>query len=177
MRSIHLALAATAAIALAGCQSMGADGAPAAVAGDMTPGQAMPFVMMAGASDLYEIESSRLALQRAQRADVRQFAQMLIEHHMMTTQQVTAAARAAGMSPPPPQLMPMQQRMMAELRAAPAAGFDAVYLRQQVPAHEMALALHRNYATAGDTPQLRQAANGAVPVVTRHLEQARQLMR
>lgn len=178
MRTIHLALTATAALAVGGCATMPADApAMAVAAGDMTPEQAMPFVMLAGASDLYEIESSRIALTRAQQAEVRQFARMLIDHHTATTQQVMAAARAAGLNPPPPQLLPMQRQMLANLRGAPDSGFDAVYLRQQVPAHEMALALHRNYASAGDTPSLRQAASGAVPIVTRHLEQARRLTR
>jgi len=145
--------------------------------GDMTPEMAMPYVMMAGASDLFEIQSSQIALQKSQRADVRSFAQMLIEHHQMTTQQVMAAAQAAGMSPPPPMLMPMQRQMIEQLQAAGPGEFDMVYLRQQVPAHEMALALHSNYARNGDTPSLRTAAAGAVPLVTQHLNQARAMMR
>lgn len=177
MKRIMLAATAAASLSLAACDPAMNGPETATAPGEMTPTAAMPFVMMAGASDLFEIESSRMAVQKAQRPEVRQYAQMLIQHHMMTTQQVTAAARAAGMNPPPPQLMPMQQRMLDELRATSNANFDAVYLRQQVPAHEMALALHRNYAQRGDTPSLRSAANGAVPIVTQHLEQARQMMR
>jgi putative membrane protein len=176
MNRMMLSAALGAAFVLGACNTMN-DPAALSAAGDMTPEAATPFVMMAGASDLYEIESSRLALQKAQRADVRQFAQMLIEHHTMTTEQVTAAARAAGMNPPPPQLMPMQQRMLDELRAASNAEFDRTYVRQQIPAHEMALALHSNYARSGDTPSLRAAASGAVPIVTQHLQQARQMNR
>lgn len=143
---------------------------------DMTPEMAMPYMMMAASSDMFEIESSRLALQRAQRPEVRQYAQMLIQHHTMTSQQLMAAARSAGMTPPPPRMMPKEQRMLAELREANGAAFDAMYIRQQVPAHEMALALHQNYATSGDTPALRTVAASAVPLVTQHLQQAQQMM-
>jgi putative membrane protein len=142
---------------------------------DMTPTTAMPYVMMAGASDLYEIQSSQMAAQRATRPEVRQYAQMLIRHHQMTTQQVMAAARAAGMRPPPPRLMPMQRQMIQQLQQA-GADFDRVYISQQVPAHQMALGLHSNYASSGDTPQLRAVAGQAVPIVTQHLQQAQRMM-
>ena len=156
---------------------MGDPSVDAAAATDMTPEDRTNFVMLAGASDLFEIQSSQLALTKAQRPEVRQFAQMLIQHHTQTTQSVMAAARAAGMNPPPPALNSMQAQMIAELQQASTANFDDVYMRQQVPAHEMALALHTNYSKDGDTPSLRTAAAGAVPIVTQHLQQARQLAR
>lgn len=175
---LHLTLAAAAAaLSLGACSMMGDPAVDAAATADMTPEDRTAFVMMAGASDLFEIQSSQLAQTKAQRPEVRQFAQMLIQHHTQTTQQVTAAARAAGMNPPPPALNSMQAQMIAELQQASAANFDAVYLRQQVPAHEQALALHSNYSKNGDTPSLRTAAAGAVPIVTQHLAEARRLNR
>jgi putative membrane protein len=132
------------------------------------------YVQMAAASDLFEIQSSPLAATRAQRAEVREFAQMLVTHHTQTTAQLTAAAQASG-GMPQPMLTPMQASMMQELQQAPAGGFDQAYLRQQVPAHEMALELHRDYAARGDTAALRTVAAAAVPIVQQHLTRARQL--
>jgi putative membrane protein len=171
-----LMLTAAASLALAACASTQADmEADAAMAtGDMTPNQRGAYVEMAAASDLFEIQSGQLAASKAQRADVRQFAQMLAQHHQQTTTQLSAAATAAG-TPPTPDLMPMQARMMEELRGASGAEFDRVFLRQQVKAHEMALALHSNYAANGDTPALRTVAAAAAPVVREHLEQAKRL--
>jgi putative membrane protein len=130
---------------------------------------------MAGASDLYEIESSQLALSRAQRPEVRQFAQMLIQDHTNSTQQVVAAATAAGYAPPPPQLMPMHADMLRQLQNASGGAFERLYLTQQIPAHENALRLHQNYAANGDTPALRTVAAAIVPVVQGHLSRVRQL--
>lgn len=73
--------------------------------------------------------------------------------------------------------MPMQQRMLEDLQRASGAAFDSAFVRQQVQAHEMALNLHRNYAGRGDTPALRQTAAAAVPIITQHLDRARQLDR
>jgi predicted outer membrane protein len=39
----------------------------------------------------------------------------------------------------------------------------------------MALALHNNYATNGDTPSLRATAGTALPLVRQHLDQARRM--
>jgi putative membrane protein len=164
------------AVAVAGYASIEArQTGQAAMSHEATPTAAPAFVMKAGASDLYEIQSSRLALQKASGARVRQFAQMMIDHHTKTTQQVSAAARSAGMNPPPPALEPHQARMIAELQPLSGAAFDTAYLRQQRVAHDMALKLHSTYAERGDQAALRKAASGAVPIVRRHIEQLRSL--
>ena len=173
MKNCLLLAAAAAAMGVGGCAT-----APMAppIAGDMTPEAAGAYVQLAGASDMFEIQSSQLALSRAQDASVRQFAQTMIDHHTQTSQQLIAAARAAGLTPEP-RLMPMQVQMMEQLEAASGAAFEQLYMDQQVQAHEMAVALHSNYAEAGDTTALRTVARAAVPIVTQHLQRARQLDR
>lgn len=138
-------------------------------------GDAMMFVAKAGASDLYEIQSSQIAMRRARDPRVRAMAGMLVRDHRRTTAQVTAAARASGLRPRAPMLEPMQRRMIAELNRAPAGRFDQLYLAQQIPAHEQALELMRHYSISGDAPALRRAASGAIPIVEGHLSHARQL--
>ena len=138
----------------------------------MTPTMAMPYARMAAASDLFEIQSSQIALQVSQSPETRRFAQMLIEHHTRTTQTLMGAAAAARMSMPAPMLDPRKQQMIDELRRTPAARFDMVFLMQQVPAHQEALALHTTYARRGDNAALRGAAAAAVPLVQQHLTEA-----
>jgi putative membrane protein len=143
----------------------------------MRPGRAaMTYVAKAGAADLYEIQSSQLAVQRANRPQVRAFAQMLVADHTRSTQMVTDAARADGLSPPPPMLEPAQRTMIRQLERARPRDFDRTYLNQQVIAHQQALMLHRNEARGG-TGALRRVAGDAVPIVRRHLDEARRLSR
>ncbi|MBC9033895.1 DUF4142 domain-containing protein [Sphingomonas sp. JC676] len=165
--------AAFAAMGLAAGTAGGQQAAPAP-SNRVTP-DALGFVAVAGASDLYEIQSSQLAQQKAGADSVRQFAAMMIEHHMMTTKEVTKAARAAGLTPPPPVLEPRQQAMIDELRGLDGEAFDAAYVRQQRMAHDEALALHTGYAKDGDKAPLRAAAAKAVPIVRRHIERLRSL--
>jgi putative membrane protein len=169
-----LLIASAAALALAACATEGDRAAGTAIGGDMTPEERSAYVQMAAASDLFEIQSSQLAASRARNAEVRAFAQMMIEHHTATSRQLTAAANAAG-TPPNPALTPMQAEMIAQLQSENGPGFDALYLRQQVRAHEMALELHHNYARNGDTPSLKTVASAAWPIVRQHLERARAL--
>jgi putative membrane protein len=144
------------------------------------PGQSpasLAYVAKAGAGDLYEIQSSQIAARRARNPQVRSFARMLVTDHTRTTRQVLAAARASGLRPRPAVLEPAQRRMILELQRTPAGRFDQVYLSQQIPAHQEALALHQRYAGNGDAPALRRVAAGAVPVVEAHLGHARRLQR
>jgi putative membrane protein len=150
---------------------------PSGGSADMMPKDRANYMRMASSSDLYEIQSSQLAVQRSQSPAVRKFAQMMIEHHTMTSQQMMTAAKAAGANPPPPQLMPMHAEMIAQLQGANGTGFDQLYMNQQVQAHKMGLQLHRTYANDGDTAALQSTARTVVPIVERHLAAAQQLQR
>jgi putative membrane protein len=130
---------------------------------------AMPYVMAAGMSDLYEINSSQIALQKSQRADVRKFANMLIKHHQKTTAATMKAAARANVTAPPPALDAGATQSINELQTASAGDFDRIYLAQQGPAHQAALDLHQSYSSGGDQAPLRTSARSAVPVVRQHL--------
>lgn len=159
-------LAGLGALPLSGCSTMA--GVP--LAGDMTPEAAPAYVAMAASSDMYEITSSQIALQRARDPRHRSFAQMMIQHHTGTTAQLTAAARSAGLNPPPA-MLPMHAALIRQLQAS--SNVDATYHQQQVLAHQQALALHSNYASRGDQPALRSVAAAATPIVQSHLTQIR----
>jgi putative membrane protein len=133
-----------------------------------TPTDAAGYIAKAGAGDLWEIESSKALLAKSGNADVKKFAQMMIDNHSKSTAKVKAAASAAGVEAAPPKLDTDQQKMLDEIKAADAAGIDAVYLRHQRTAHDAALALHNAYATNGDTDALKKAASEIVPVVEAH---------
>ena len=137
---------------------------------------ATPYVMAAGMSDQFEIQSSQIALQKSPNAATRKYAQMLIRHHQKTTAATLKAARKAGMSPPPPALDPRAQPSLSELQNAAASNFDRVYFGQQIPAHQAALDLHQSFAKSGDQAALRTTARTAVPLVRQHLRDAERMM-
>ena len=125
---------------------------------------------MAGAGDLYEIQSSRIVLQSTQDPKIRSSAQMMAQHHTKSTADVVAAARKSRIVPKPPKLTPPQAEMIAQLNAETGTARDQAYIAQQKQAHAQALNLHQSYAEAGTAPALKTAAAKIVPVVQQHID-------
>ncbi len=134
------------------------------------PTDAAGYVAQAGAADLFEIESSKIALEKSQNKAVRDFGQMMIDQHQKSTADIKAAAQKAGVTVQPPALMANQQQMLEEIKAADAGSFDSVYVRNQRMAHNAALALHQGYARNGDTPALKETASAVAKVVQEHID-------
>ncbi len=128
------------------------------------------FVKQAGASDLYEQQSSKLVLATTKNPKIRAFATMMITDHDKSTAMVKAAAAQSGVTPMPPRLAPRQAAMIADLTRASGPARDSAYVTQQKAAHQEALALHRSYAATGTAPALKAAAGKIVPVVQHHIE-------
>jgi len=156
------------ALALAAC----APNPPPVPVDPTNPLFAPGYMAQAASSDQFEIQSGQLALQASQNMAVRNFANMIMNDHTRSTQMVAAAAAAARITPPPPAMLPAQQSMLDQLRAAGTGyNFDTTFQQVQIQAHQSAMALHQNYTTSGDVPQLRATAGQIVPVVQMHLSQ------
>lgn len=133
----------------------------------LTPAE---FVRTAGASDLYERQSSQIVLQSTTNPAVRKFATMMVADHAKSTADVTAAALKSRIKVAAPALTPLQAEMIAQLKAENGAARDAAYLSQQKAAHQQALAVHTAYSTGGTSTSLKAVAAKVVPVVQHHIE-------
>ena len=153
MKTLALMLAAGVAIA------------PIAAIAQPTP----MYVRDAGASDMFEKASADAVLSTTRNPDIRRFAQMMIRDHTNSTNMVKMAARRDHVMVGTPHLNAEQSRMLAELRRTPGRDRDAVYIRQQIMAHQAALQVQQDYSTTGDKPALRNAAGQIVPVVQQHI--------
>lgn len=163
-------------VATADGNAVDAPAANSAVPAPATAADGRQYVELAGGSDLYEIESARLAQQRAASDDVKELAAMILADHQRSTEELV---RAAGEAQPPidvaPAMTAEQQSNLRALQAASGEAFDLEYLRQQVRAHEQALTLVTSYAAGGDVPSLRQHASNVAGPIQRHLARAREL--
>jgi putative membrane protein len=129
------------------------------------------YIMKAGASDLYEKQSSQLLLTSTDNAKLKDFATMMIQDHTKSTNDVKMAAKQANLTVAPPKLDAMQSRNMAALRAAKGTARDTLYIKQQKASHQMALQLQQGYATNGSVEPLKTVAAGIVPVVQTHISE------
>lgn len=139
----------------------------------MAPATAAEFAAAAGAADLFEIESSKLAQGQASSAEVKSFAAMLVQDHTKSTAELKTIASKEKVTLSPPALRPDMQSKIDALKSAKGEAFDTLYLSQQVPAHEEALKLHQGYAASGDNESLKAFASKTSTVVSKHLDEAR----
>lgn len=134
------------------------------------------YVTQAATADMFEIESSKLALTKSTNAEIKAFAQMMVDDHTKSSQGLKTAAATAGDKANVPATLDLKhQGLLDELNATSGAAFDKAYMQAQAAGHEDALKLHRSYAEQGDNAALKQHALDAVPVVSGHLDQAKKL--
>ena len=141
---------------------------------------AAAFARTAAMSDLYEMEASRLAEQRSQNAQVKQFAQHMIRDHGKTTSELKGMLpqlQGVSASQMPTSLDQQHQALVQQLQGAQGAQFDRVYAQQQVQSHQTAVGMFRSYAQSGDDARLKQWASQTLPSLEEHLRQAQQLQR
>ena len=137
------------------------------------------FVRAAAASDLYEMEASRLAEQRSQNAEVKRFAQRMLRDHGKTTGELKGMLpQLQGVSAQqmPATLDQQHQALLRQLQGAQGAEFDRLFAQQQLQSHQAAVDLFRAYAQSGDDARLKQWATQTLPSLEEHLREAQQLL-
>ena len=172
-----LMIAASAAMLLGGCSTMmGENMGGRTMAGSMAmPTRAAAYMEMAHSSDMFEVQSSQMALQMSRSEPVRMFAQMMVSDHSRMMSEMMAMAGPMGMNMASMPMMPKHAAMLQRLQSASAANFDMMYKREQMMAHQEAVMMHRTYSRSGDNAALRAMAAKAVPMVEMHLALVRTL--
>lgn len=168
------------ALALAGCEKQpAAEVAPGdkvtMEASDM-PVETSPandtrtYLDKAAAGDSFEIQTSQAILKTTERADVRDFAKMMIAAHEKSTKALNSEADKLKLAQGSPTLSAEQQQKLDRLAAANGVDADKLYLDLQRSAHKDALDLHKQYAAEGETPELKTVAASIAPVVQQHID-------
>lgn len=147
---------------------------PLAALSEMSKADTQRFRDLARAS-LAEIEAGKLARERAGMHAVKDFAKDMVEDHgRMLDQQRSLAKKEKVTLPREPGKA--QQDAMKKLRdQARGPEFDRAFMAQMVKDHQAALRLARDTAKNAKDPQLKAAAEKAVPEIRKHLQVAQQL--
>lgn len=133
------------------------------------------FVAAVANADHYEIQLSQLAADRAARADVKEYAAMLVRDHSATSDQVAQIATALSLTPPTPVLSAAHSDRINNLRSSSGAAFDDAFLDTQVEVHENAVQLFERYLTSAPQGQLRTFAETTLPKLREHLQRGQSL--
>jgi putative membrane protein len=132
------------------------------------------FVQEAVIGDMFEIESSKLAEQRADDA-TKVFAKQMIADHTKTSDELKAAVGSDANTPLPITLDSSHQGKLDKLTGLTGEDFTKQYREMQVTAHKNAVSLFERYAKGGDSEKLSHWAAKTLPDLKHHLELAQAL--
>ena len=142
-------------------------------AGMLTDGE---FVARAAMGDMFEIETSKLALTRSQDPDVKAFAQKMIRDHQTSSDRLQGILGQSGApAQMPSSLDAMHRQKIARLETAQGKAFDAAYRDVQMEAHAEAVQLYTAYSKSGSNPALKAFATEVLPTIEMHHKQVGQL--
>ena len=143
----------------------------------MAAATAETFALNAAMSDMYELTSSKMAVEKSTNPAIKKFAQEMVDAHSQATRALKAATARDNISVAPrPELDAKRKAMLAALEAAPPGPkFDAVYVQQQREAHTATLTLMESFASSNDAPALKAFAAETAPKVAAHLAMAKTL--
>jgi putative membrane protein len=134
----------------------------------------LDFVTRASNANLFAIEESRLALDRAHDPQVKTFARRSVEDHAKAEAELQAEAKGSGAAVPTKLDREHQARLTA-LRGKSGAAFDQAYGADQGENHSNALTLYADYMLWGENEKLHALAVKMIPITEAQLKEAEAL--
>lgn len=129
------------------------------------------FMMTAASSNMLEIQAGKLAVQSASNAEVKKFAQMMVDHHTRASKEQMALATQMKITLPKT-LMPMHQELLDKLKGKTGKEFDESYMDAMETAHKMDVAMFQMKSTRAETPTVKALATKTLPMLKSHQEMA-----
>jgi putative membrane protein len=123
-------------------------------------GDARHFVRTASMTSHAEVELGKLASERAQSQDVKQFAQMMIRDHTRSGNELAQAVTPHDVTPSK-EIDQKHQQLMTRLRALQGAEFDREYMKAMVDGHREVKSMLEKRAGDGRTAANRNDSTAA----------------
>jgi putative membrane protein len=133
------------------------------------------FVDFAAQTDMVEANLGLLADTVASSQAVKDYAQMLVTDHTNDFHNLYAAAGQAGLNVPNAIDAENNKTMIGPFQKLKGTAFDHRYVLDMVAGHTKAIAIYKKEAADAQNPALKSYAEGALPVLQRHLAGAKDL--
>jgi|tagenome__1003787_1003787.scaffolds.fasta_scaffold20271369_2 putative membrane protein len=125
-------------------------------------------------ANMAEIEAGKVALSKASNADVKKFAQKMVDDHTKQLQELQTLAQSKNVQlPGTPDAK--HQRELKKLQGLSGEDFDRAYMRAQVKDHRDAHKIAERAAKRGKDPEVKAAAEKAAPEIQDHLKMAQDI--
>jgi putative membrane protein len=149
------------------------------------------FVQQALTSGTEEVALAKLAAEKSQNEQIKQFAQMLVSDHTAVNEQLQLLAQRNGATPAPrdgskrggtetsppaaqPGAAPSSPKAQ-QLAKLSGSEFDKEFLSIVVEGHEKSVELYSTESEKGTNPAAKKLATETLPKIKEHLQQAKSL--
>ena len=149
-------------------------GALTGVPGGGASMQDKDFLKEASQGGMFEIQAGKLAAQKGNGEDVKQFGQMMVDDHTKMNEQMMPVLVEAGVKPPT-SLPGKEKKELAKLQGLNGDAFDKEYVTAMVKDHEEDKKAFQTEATGGQLPTEKSAAMQGVGTINGHLEKIKQI--
>lgn len=129
------------------------------------------FAQLAAESGLSEVTFGQLAVDRAARPAVRDFASRMVNDHSAANDQLAGLAKTGGI-PLSDALNAEHQGELEHLQTLEGADFDLAYMQRQVAEHQKATTLLLWEIGSGQDGELQRFAAATLPTILEHLRMA-----
>ena len=133
------------------------------------------FIDFAAQTDMVEANLGQLAETVASSQPVKDYAQTLVTDHTNDFHQLYDVAHQANLNVPNAIDTENNKAMIAPFQKLKGAAFDHRYVREMVAGHTKAIGVYKKEATDAQNPALKSYAENALPVLQKHLADARDL--
>ncbi len=130
------------------------------------------FVKQVAISDMFEIESSKLAQTKGNAAQKAFASQMIADHTKTSTELKGLVSSGKVKAELPTALDNAHQSKLDTLKGESGEGFSSEFDSMQVSAHKDAVSLFERYAKGGDNAALKDWAGKTLPALQHHLQMA-----
>jgi putative membrane protein len=125
------------------------------------------FLVEAAEGGLAEVELGRLAAQKAQSAEVRAFAQQMVNEHSAANAELKQIASAHGISLPTA-VDSRHKREIDKLSKESGTDFDHKYVESQVKDHDQTVKKFEKYVAKAGNDDLKRFAEKTLPTLKDH---------
>jgi len=150
-----------------------ANGIGAVPAGATSPEDRV-FLKEALEGGMAEVQLGQLALQKSNNADVKQFAQKMVDDHSKMGDQLKPIAQQIGVKIPDGPSK-KDKATIAKLQALNGDDFDKAYMKDMVKDHKSDLTAFQSESDQGSNLAVKGAAGQYAPIIHQHLQMAEQI--
>ena len=140
---------------------------------EATPAE-QDFMMKAAQANLAEVDMARIAMQKSQNPDVKDFANMIDKDHTSALEDLTDLMQQKGMSQPNI-LSPDAKTDIEKMTALSGFEMDREFVNTMVADHQKAIEMFRDHINIAQSPDVKKYAEDLLPQLEMHLEKAQKL--